>query len=245
MPPHFSFLRESAPRKDHAGHVRTDLGPLSRIACVFISVVFSQPQRVPRLIHITEASLVPDQALGAHRCGASARARKGPSLTSDFNHSQLIVSMCRNPNFAWAQRKDRVFVTIEVPNCDKKASTVNIEGQSLKFKGKTDTQEYELDIELYGELNTEVRPAGRIGFLFCCARPQERAAHPPPPGVQESKYTIGDRNVQILLMRKEEGEHWPRLLKVATCPIATAHPKTAAAHHSVDYTQMPSEVGHI
>ena len=151
--------------------MRTDLGPLSRIACAFISVVFSQPQRVPRLIHITEASLVPDQALGAHRCGASARARNGPSLTSDFNHSQLIVSMCRNPNFAWAQRKDRVFVTIEVPNCDKKASTVNIEGQSLKFKGKTDTQEWELDIELYGELNTEVRPAGRIGcsVLLCTA----------------------------------------------------------------------------
>merc|ERR1712224_479514 len=100
------------------------------------------------------------------------------------NRRQERTMPAMNPNFAWAQRKDRVFDTIEVPNCDKKASTVNIEGQSLKFKGKTDAQEYELDIELYGELNTE-----------------------------ESKYTIGDRNVQILLMRKEEGEHWPRLLK--------------------------------
>ena len=30
---------------------------------------------------------------------------------------------------------------------------------------------------------------------------------------QESKYVVGDRDVQILLVRKEAGEHWPRLLK--------------------------------
>jgi len=83
----------------------------------------------------------------------------------------------------WAMRPESVFLTICVPDC--KDVTVNISETTVYFKGTdADNKTYENNMELYEEVD-----------------------------VEKSKKAIRDRNIEVLLIRKEKGAYWPRLLK--------------------------------
>eukprot|EP00249_Psilotum_nudum_P010814 c22782_g1_i1 orf=739-1179(-) len=92
--------------------------------------------------------------------------------------------MGRHPEVKWAQRSDKVFLTVELP--DTKSPKVKIEPEGrFTFSavvGSSD-DEYELDFELFDKIN-----------------------------VEESKISVGLRNVFCVLKKTDVG-WWKRLLK--------------------------------
>ncbi|KAH0795897.1 co-chaperone protein daf-41-like [Histomonas meleagridis] len=84
----------------------------------------------------------------------------------------------------WAQRKDVVLVTVKV--IDAVEPSVQIEGNSFIFKGKSYGKdiEYNTKIELFAEI--------------------EKA---------ESKYIVRPSGIEIVLKKKDQTVWWPRLAK--------------------------------
>jgi hypothetical protein len=70
----------------------------------------------------------------------------------------------KTPMVRWAQRKDNVVFSIELPEVtDEK---VSLEGNKFHFEGKSQGQNYKLDIEFNKDVKQEVCPF----LLFCvCA----------------------------------------------------------------------------
>ena len=87
------------------------------------------------------------------------------------------------PMIKWAQRKDRLFITINVVH-SKKPIVDLTDGQRIKYQGTDGTVNYAFDMELYDEISKE-----------------------------ESKYTLESRNIFLNLKKKTSGPYWPRLLK--------------------------------
>ena len=82
------------------------------------------------------------------------------------------------PNIKWAERKDRLFVTIELN--EVKEPKINLtDDNRLTFTGKVENTSYNLDIELFGEVNKA-----------------------------ESKWTLDTRNILINIKKKNKGPYW-------------------------------------
>ncbi|KAJ6852424.1 uncharacterized protein M6B38_255625 [Iris pallida] len=92
--------------------------------------------------------------------------------------------MSRHPTTKWAQRSDKVFITIELPDAKDLKLTLQPDGQfSFYATSGSDKIPYELDFELYDKVN-----------------------------VEESKAAVGLRNI-CYLVKKAETKWWSRLLK--------------------------------
>lgn len=93
------------------------------------------------------------------------------------------------PPVRWAQRKDLIFLTFDVE--DIKNSELKFEDNKVYFKGSrnTDKGSYEADMTLYGEINRET-----------------------------SQQRVSGRNIELILMKKEGGPYWPRLLQEKAKP---------------------------
>ncbi|KAL5210726.1 hypothetical protein ABZP36_006349 [Zizania latifolia] len=92
--------------------------------------------------------------------------------------------MSRHPSTKWAQRSDKVFLTIELPDARDVKLNLKPEGQfSFAAKGPADDTPYELDLELFDTVN-----------------------------VEESKSAVAPRTI-CYLIKKAENKWWPRLLK--------------------------------
>ncbi|KAJ9560599.1 hypothetical protein OSB04_005759 [Centaurea solstitialis] len=92
--------------------------------------------------------------------------------------------MSRHPTLKWAQRDDLLFITIDLP--DAKEVKLKLEPEGKFFFSATsgsDNIPYQIDINLYDKVD-----------------------------VNESKYSIGSRNI-VYLVKKEETKWWSRLLK--------------------------------
>ena len=87
------------------------------------------------------------------------------------------------PILKWAQRKDKLFITISVVH-SKKPLVDLTDGKRIKYQGTDGNINYAFDIELYDEINKE-----------------------------ESKYTLESRNIFLNLKKKTSGPYWPRLIK--------------------------------
>jgi prostaglandin-E synthase len=86
--------------------------------------------------------------------------------------------MSDHPNLKWAERKDKLFVTIEL--IEVKDAKIDIVNESrLTFSGTSEGKQYSLDIELFGEVNKE-----------------------------ESKWTLDARNIFLSIKKKTKGPHW-------------------------------------
>lgn len=101
-----------------------------------------------------------------------------------------------------AQRKDRLYLTFDLQDCkDPEITVVNDESAhagKVTFKGKAhshatgpEEHAYLQELELYGEINQD-----------------------------DIKQVKTDRTVSLIIGKKEEGPHWPRLLKAAGRPPA-------------------------
>lgn len=100
-----------------------------------------------------------------------------------------------HPTVLWAQRKDKIFLTIDVQNCknpqisvdnddDAKAGKVTFRGTAISHATGPEEHAYSLDLELYGEIDKD-----------------------------NVSQMVTDRTVVLVIAKKEEGPHWPRLLK--------------------------------
>ncbi len=58
------------------------------------------------------------------------------------------------PNVLWAQRKDTLYVTIDVP--DVSGEKIVIEGNKVHFSGKSNNKNYSVDLELLHEIDASV-----------------------------------------------------------------------------------------
>ena len=87
------------------------------------------------------------------------------------------------PILKWAQRKDKLFITICVVH-SKKPIVDLTDGKRIKYQGTDGSVNYAFDIELYDEIVKD-----------------------------QSKYTLDSRNIFLNLAKKTSGPYWPRLLK--------------------------------
>ncbi|CAG2171999.1 unnamed protein product [Oppiella nova] len=84
----------------------------------------------------------------------------------------------------WAQRSNLVYIKIGVE--DVKSPDIKVEKDKIYYKGvgSGSKQEYEANLELFDEINTE-----------------------------NSKYIVRDRGTEFVLIKAKEGPFWKRLLK--------------------------------
>jgi hypothetical protein len=90
------------------------------------------------------------------------------------------------PDIKWAQRKDRVFITVDVPDCKNHKIDITPEGL-LKFSGESSTNNYGFELQLFGDVI-----------------------------VDECKWNTKGRNIFLSIMKKElEGDEqfWARFTK--------------------------------
>eukprot|EP01147_Barroeca_monosierra_P006272 gene6272-7448_t len=92
--------------------------------------------------------------------------------------------MAKQAPVLWAQREDCIYLTVEVP--DVKDPKVDIQGTTFAFKAKggPNAEDFEANIELYGEIDPE-----------------------------QSKQRTTGRHVFFVLQKKETGPYWPQLTK--------------------------------
>jgi prostaglandin-E synthase len=89
------------------------------------------------------------------------------------------------PDLKWAQRKDRLFVTIDIPDCEKPVIDLKPEGR-LTFNGNIKEKKYQIDLELFADVI-----------------------------IEESKWNLKGRNILLNIYKKDkENEYWPRLTKI-------------------------------
>ena len=63
------------------------------------------------------------------------------------------MSQKQFPTLKWAQRKDKLYITINVVHSKK--PTIEIKGKKMKYEGTDGTKNYSFEIELYDEIDTE------------------------------------------------------------------------------------------
>ena len=63
------------------------------------------------------------------------------------------MSQNQFPTLKWAQRKDKLYITINVVHSKK--PTIEIKGKKMKYEGTDGTKNYSFEIELYDEIDTE------------------------------------------------------------------------------------------
>jgi hypothetical protein len=90
-----------------------------------------------------------------------------------------------NPQLKWAQRKDKVYITIDLIEI-KDAKIDIVDEKTMKFSGSDKNHTYNLELELFDEISKE-----------------------------DSKYVFATRNIFLNLKKKTKGPYWPRLAKNA------------------------------
>ena len=63
------------------------------------------------------------------------------------------MSQKQFPTLKWAQRKDKLYITINVVHSKK--PTIEIKGKKMKYEGTDGTKNYTFEIELYDEIDIE------------------------------------------------------------------------------------------
>lgn len=111
------------------------------------------------------------------------------STSTTTNGKQMTKS--KPPCVLWAQRADRLFVTIELEDCQN--PEIKLEKEKLIFKGKSDSIQQDAD-------HTEHEVT--IEFFK-------------PIKVDESKHSVRARGTEFVIIKEEEA-WWPRLLKDST-----------------------------
>ena len=94
-----------------------------------------------------------------------------------------MQSQTQFPTLKWAQRKDRLYITILVVHT-KKPSIDIIDNKKLKYSGTDGEKNYSFEIELFDEVLKD-----------------------------ESKYNLDARNIFLNLKKKNPGPYWERLTK--------------------------------
>lgn len=87
------------------------------------------------------------------------------------------------PAVIWAQRNDRLYVTINVEDCKNAVVNFNEKGLSFSGKGGAEHLDYELVLEFYKKINPK-----------------------------ESKFAVLSRHIPMVIKKEDGGPYWPRLI---------------------------------
>lgn len=112
-------------------------------------------------------------------------------LTTHVLRFTRLYCSAKTPEFLWAQRKDEIYLTINVPNVKKNDVKIQLTDEGhVYFKGMGGNvgseQEYTLDINLFKNIKAK-----------------------------ESKSKVTARTVSFKIIKEEAGPYWDRLLKEA------------------------------
>ncbi|XP_059286179.1 co-chaperone protein p23-1-like isoform X1 [Lycium ferocissimum] len=92
--------------------------------------------------------------------------------------------LCRHPAVKWAQRSDKLFITVELPDAKNVKQKLEPEGKfSFSATAGADNVPYEVDLDLFDKID-----------------------------VDESKSSVTSRNI-CYLVKKAEDKWWSRLVK--------------------------------
>ncbi|KAF1327415.1 Hsp90 co-chaperone p23, partial [Globisporangium splendens] len=92
--------------------------------------------------------------------------------------------MTRVAPVKWAQRKDAIYVTVDLP--DVKDEKVKLTNTNLTFSGTSNGEKYEVTLDFFKEVDVDAK---------------------------ESIWAKADRNVHFHIVKKDvDAEFWPRLL---------------------------------
>jgi prostaglandin-E synthase len=89
----------------------------------------------------------------------------------------------KTPNIKWAQRKDRIYITVDALNIKHPQIDI-VDSKHLKFSGKGDGINYGFELTFFDEVSKE-----------------------------DSKYTLDTRNIFLSIKKKAKGPYWPRLME--------------------------------
>ncbi|XP_002988870.2 uncharacterized protein At3g03773 [Selaginella moellendorffii] len=89
----------------------------------------------------------------------------------------------RHPEIVWAQRSDKLFLTVELPDAVDPSVELQPDGRFVFRAAAADSAPYEASLELYGSVS-----------------------------VEESKVNVGSRHTLCIIHKQEQG-WWKRLLK--------------------------------
>merc|ERR1712151_1068536 len=93
----------------------------------------------------------------------------------------------RFPDLKWAQRKDKVMVTVDVPDIEKHDINLTEDGK-LSLTAEATSQKFAFELELFAEIDKEA-----------------------------SAWNVKGRNILFNIVKKDaEAEYWPRLTKEKT-----------------------------
>lgn len=114
-----------------------------------------------------------------------------PQTFSNIRCFLLYRPTSLTPEFLWAQRKDLVYLTINVPNVKATETTITLTDEGhIYFKGPGGNvgheAEYVLDIDLFKPIKSD-----------------------------ESRYKITARSVVFKISKADSGPYWDRLLRAA------------------------------
>ena len=123
--------------------------------------------------------------------------------------------MALSPTFTWAERTDKVYLTIEVQDVKDAKIDLTDEGKvSFTGKGGSEKKEYALDVQLFKGIKKD-----------------------------ESKWAASDRHIVCVLIKQEEG-YWERLLpsgvKMHNCKVG--RPSRNGATQRVLYRHGPCKL---
>jgi prostaglandin-E synthase len=97
----------------------------------------------------------------------------------------MISQTATIPTIKWAQRKDKIFITVDVVEVKNPQIDI-IDGKILKFQGSDSKHSYAFELEFYDEVVKE-----------------------------ESKFSLDSRNIFLNIKKKTKGPYWPRLTKLS------------------------------
>lgn len=135
----------------------------------------------------------------------------------------IILTFCsRHPIVKWAQRSDKIYINVDLPEAKDVSHKLEPEGRFI-FSAAKDGIPYEVDIELFDNINVKVWKSMVLGSLafWKWNAPVWWFVYEVKywTFLQESKCNVGVRCIAYVI-KKEENKWWDRLLKQGGKPPA-------------------------
>jgi CS domain len=84
----------------------------------------------------------------------------------------------------WAQRRDTIYLSVDVPDVDEKKAKIELTKEKLVVECESKGTQYRTEIEFWAPINPE-----------------------------GSKYVVKGQKIEFILKREEEGDYWDKLIK--------------------------------
>lgn len=122
----------------------------------------------------------------------------------------MFTGYSRHPTVKWAQRSDKLYLTVELPDAKDVKLKLEPEGRFI-FSATKDDIPYDVDIDLFDKIKVEV-------WWHRCQRLSSTLPHSVNQVtemtliLQDSKFNVGVRSI-VYVIAKAEKKWWASLIK--------------------------------